>query len=133
MGNTMPTSLKVVIGLATTWPFLYMFVFAGLWIYMVLSITSHPQVGNRMPPLMIALFILHIMTMFWTIALLGFYIYNVFINDRIDKDTKVLWVVVLFLGSIFAMPIYWYIYIWRGPSPGTTQQSLTSTGSSPNK
>jgi hypothetical protein len=38
---------------------------------------------------------------------------NVFRNDHVDKDKKVLWAVVLFMGNMIAMPIYWYLYIWR--------------------
>jgi hypothetical protein len=46
-------------------------------------------------------------------ALMAFYIVNVFRNDRVDKDKKALWAVVLFMGNMIAMPIYWYLYIWR--------------------
>jgi hypothetical protein len=42
-----------------------------------------------------------------------FYMVNVFRNDRVDKDKKVLWAVVIFMGNMIAMPIYWYLYIWR--------------------
>jgi multisubunit Na+/H+ antiporter MnhB subunit len=46
------------------------------------------------------------------------YIINVFGNDRVEKDKKALWAVVLFLGSILAMVVYWYLYIWRQtPAP----------------
>jgi hypothetical protein len=45
--------------------------------------------------------------------LLGIYIVNVFKNDRVSKDKKALWVVVLFLGNMIAMPVYWYLYIWE--------------------
>jgi hypothetical protein len=57
-------------------------------------------------------------------ALTVFYIVNVFRNERVVKDQKVLWAVVLFLGNVMAMPIYWYLYIWKDglpagtPSPG---------------
>ncbi|NLG84554.1 MAG: hypothetical protein GX493_08130 [Firmicutes bacterium] len=43
------------------------------------------------------------------------YIVNVFNTDLVDKDKKALWAVVLFFGNIIAMPIYWYLYIWREP------------------
>jgi len=43
------------------------------------------------------------------------YIKNVFKNERISQDKKALWVVVLFLGGFVAMPIYWYLYIWKEP------------------
>jgi hypothetical protein len=58
---------------------------------------------------------LHVFTMLAGIALIVFYIVNVFRNDRVDKDKKALWAVVLFMGSMIAMPIYWYLYIWPEP------------------
>ena len=51
-------------------------------------------------------------------ALLFIYIKNVFKNERISQDKKALWVVVLFFGNFIAMPIYWYLYIWKEPKQG---------------
>jgi hypothetical protein len=57
---------------------------------------------------------------------------NVFRNDRVDKDKKVLWAVVLFMGNMIAMPIYWYLYIWRevptagSPAPSALRSTDTS-------
>jgi hypothetical protein len=55
----------------------------------------------------------HLFTMLWIMALTVFYMVNVFKNDRVEKDKKVLWAVVIFMGSMIAMPIYWYLYIWK--------------------
>lgn len=72
---------------------------------------------------------LHLLTMLWIISLTIFYMANVFRNDRVNKDMKVLWAVVLFMGSIIAMPIYWYLYIWRDvPSPLISEPPLVSSG-----
>jgi cytosine/uracil/thiamine/allantoin permease len=61
------------------------------------------------------------------IALMVFYIVNVFRNDRVDKDKKALWAVVLFMGNMIAMPIYWYLYIWREtPAPDSPLQPQPS-------
>jgi type II secretory pathway component PulM len=38
---------------------------------------------------------------------------DVFQSNRVSADKKALWAVVLFLGNIFAMPVYWYLYLWR--------------------
>ncbi len=59
---------------------------------------------------------LHLLTMLSVLALTVFYIVNVFRNDRVEKDKKALWAVVIFLGHVIAMPVYWYFYIWRKPS-----------------
>ncbi len=102
---------KVILGIATLWPPVYLVIFIGFWFYLVLSITS--QGGSGLPFGVIAIFVLHGFTMLWTFALIAIYIYNVFNNGRVANDKKALWAVVLFLGNMIAMPIYWYLYIWR--------------------
>jgi hypothetical protein len=121
----MKKSSKILLALATIWPFLYMILFMSVF---VLSFFLR---GNE-PGLIWAIIIpLHILTMLWMIGLTVLYIVNVFRNDRVNKDMKVLWAVVLFMGSIIAMPIYWYLYIWRdvtSPSIGTAPP-LVGSGS----
>ncbi len=69
--------------------------------------------GGALPILFMVIFPLHLLTMLLIMGLTVFYIVNVFRNDRVDKDKKVLWAVVIFMGNMIAMPIYWYLYIWR--------------------
>jgi hypothetical protein len=105
----MKKSSKILLALATIWPFLYMILFMGVFV------SSIFLRGNE-PGIIWAIIIpLHILTMLWMIGLTIFYMVNVFRNDQVNKDMKVLWAVVLFMGSIIAMPIYWYLYIWREP------------------
>ncbi len=123
----MSKPVKVILGIATLWPFVYLLVFMGFWLYMVLWGVSHQESTKEIPVVFIGVFILHFITMIWTWGLLAIYICNVFKNDRVATDKKALWAVVLFFGNMIAMPIYWYLYIWRedeplpkieGPSPG---------------
>ena len=94
-------------------------------------------VNNGPPPLaFFAIFPIHILTMLLMFALTAFYIVNVFRNERVNKDTKVLWAIVIFMGSIIAMPIYWYLYIWpedshKTPAPqlGTGPDSFSRSAS----
>ena len=114
---------KVFLGLLTLWPFAYLILF---FFVIVSTIVFAPGTGEAGPPPLIALILpLHLLTMLLVMALMVFYIVNVFKNNRVDKDKKVLWAVVLFLGSMLAMPVYWYIYIWKDAAlpniPGTGQ------------
>jgi uncharacterized membrane protein len=87
--------------------------FFGFTFYMSFAITtSATEPSERTFFLML---LIHLLTMIIIMALLTFYIINVFRNERVKKDMKILWSVVLFLGSFVAMPIYWYLYIWRDP------------------
>jgi hypothetical protein len=85
------------------------------------------------PPFFFAAFIaVHLFTMLWIMGLTVFYMVNVFRNDRVDKDKKVLWAVVIFMGNMIAMPIYWYLYIWKEAHAGSlpSQSSLGSADTS---
>lgn len=103
---------RLLLGLATLWPFAYLILF-----FVVIFATEFFMPGSRQqpgPPPLIALILpLHFFTMLVVLALLVFYIVNVFKNDRVEKEKKALWAIVLFMGSMIAMPIYWYLYIWN--------------------
>ena len=57
-------------------------------------------------------FAIQMLAVLLTLGLTVFYIVNVFRNDRVEKDKKALWAVVIFMGNAFAMPVYWYLFIW---------------------
>lgn len=78
-----------------------------------MTATRPTLLGPGISGLFPTVFVLHGITIFWIGALLVFYIRNVFKNDRVQKDKKALWAVVLFMGNMIAMPIYWYLYVWR--------------------
>lgn len=113
----MKKSNKILLGIATIWPFIYL----GLFMIFVFSTIFFARGGmpdsgaseGGFPILFVLIFALHALTILWVWALIAFYIVNVFKNDRVEKDKKVLWAVVLFMGNMIVMPVYWYLYIWR--------------------
>lgn len=109
----MNKSLKILLGLATLWPFVYIILFFLFIFSTVLFMPSSGAEGSGPPFFFMAFMAVHLFTMLWIMALTVFYMVNVFKNDRVEKDKKVLWAVVLFMGSMIAMPIYWYLYIWK--------------------
>ena len=119
----MSKPLKIILGVVTMWPLIYILIFMTFWFYMVLGIASQAQErpSGAIPSWFLAIFVMHGITMLVIFALLTIYIINVFTNDRVAKDKKALWAVVLFLGNAIAMPIYWYFYIW--PSNNSAQAS----------
>ena len=71
----------------------------------------------------VLIFALHFLNDSLDLGVIAFYIYNLFKNDRVDKD-KCVGAVVLFMGNIMAMPVYWYLYIWRDDeSPSSTSNA----------
>jgi len=103
---------KVALGAATLWPFVYMVIFFGFIFSSFLFLPGDGGSGG-FPAAFAVLFALHIFTMLLIMGLSIFYIVDVFRNNRVDKDKKALWAVVIFLGNMIAMPIYWYLYIWK--------------------
>jgi hypothetical protein len=109
----MKKPVKILLGLATLWPFIYMILFF-VFIFSSFFFVSRSRGQESGPPVFfLIIFLLHLLTMLWIMALTVFYMVNVFRNELVDKDKKVLWAVVLFMGNMIAMPIYWYLYIWK--------------------
>jgi hypothetical protein len=107
---------KILLGIATLWPLLYIIIFFAFMLSQAFLISFRGDLSPGGPPTgFFILFGLHLLTMLWIVALLIIYIINVFKNERVNKDKKALWAVVIFLGNMFAMPVYWYLYIWREP------------------
>jgi hypothetical protein len=97
--------IKLFIGIASVLPLLYMIFFMGTFFSMAF-------LHRTLIPFNV-LFGIHMFTIFYIFGLLVFYIYNLFKNENVKSDQKVLWALVLFMGNMMAMPIYWYLYIWR--------------------
>lgn len=104
---------KILLGVASLWPIVYMVLFIGFFFLAVLFGPGPAEPGSGVQPAF-ALFIgVHLLTMVLILALTVFYIVDIFRNDRVEKDKKALWAIVIFFGNAIAMPIYWYLYIWK--------------------
>ena len=108
----------LLLALFTIWPLLYLLIFIGTVFSLVFGQFAHPTVGTQIPLEIRVLFPLHFFTMFEIMVLLAIYITFLFKTDRVPQDKKTLWAVVLFCGNLFAMPVFWYLYLWKEPGPG---------------
>lgn len=61
------------------------------------------------------MFYLHIVSMSLMVALILSYVVYLFKSGVVPKDKRVLWAVVLIAGNMFAMPFFWFFYVWRAP------------------
>src|SRR4030081_1308545 len=118
----MKKSTKVLLGLATIWPIVYIFLFAVVIfsVFIVAGLNSGPSApGNNSPasiffPLgFVAFFIVHMLTIIGSLALTVFYIIRVFKTEQIDQNLKIMWMLLLFFMGMLAQPVFWYLYIWR--------------------
>jgi hypothetical protein len=106
--------VAILIGVFTAWPFVYMFVFIAFMIGSFARVTSTTEQEGAFKSFQV-LMAAHLGTMLIMMALLTFYIVHVFKNPAIAGDKRTLWAVVLFFGNVIAMPVYWFLYVWREP------------------
>ncbi|MCE9556131.1 MAG: hypothetical protein K8T91_22510 [Planctomycetes bacterium] len=116
----------IVLAVFTAWPLLYVFMFFCLIFAIMVSGFSDANRQSGPPAIFWIIFPLHFFTMCEIAVLLVIYIRHVFKTDRVPQDKKALWAVVLFLGNMIAMPIYWYLYIWREERPPHATPPTTS-------
>ena len=128
----MKKSNKVLLGIATIWPILYMFLFmVGIFLMVMLAPNGGPPgrgPGSALIPFgFVAFLALHLLTIFGHMGLTVFYIIRVFKTERLDQNLKIMWTLLLFFVGFFAQPIFWYLYIWRG-MPETESQRPAELG-----
>jgi len=63
----------------------------------------------------VALFGAHLFTIFLIMGLMPFYIILAVKSDRVDQTMKIIWAVLICMVGMFAMPVFWYLYVWREP------------------
>ena len=124
----MPLSrtLKIVIGVLTAWPVLYMFVFfafiAGTIFWIGVMAPEGGTHSSGPPVAFLGLMAAHLATIMLMFGLTAFYIVFLFKTDRVPQDKKALWAAVLFLGNMLAMPVFFYLYIWPDEWPRKAQR-----------
>jgi hypothetical protein len=99
-------TIALAVGVASTWPLVYMVIFMFMF-----SLLAGDGAGRA--DTFEWLFICHTGTMLLMMALLVFYIRDVFRNSALRDEKRTLWAVVLFMGAPIAMPVYWWHYVWQ--------------------
>jgi hypothetical protein len=98
----------------TAWPIVYIFVAIFLFLAFIVTTEVGPhEPTHGIPTALVILMALHIFTILLVFILIAIYIVHIFRTDAVSQDKKALWAVVIFLGHVFAMPVYWYLYIWK--------------------
>jgi len=103
----------VVVAILTIAPWAYVVFFLS---YLMPKFTSFTTPGGPPPEefhhLFDTVFRWHLGIMGLVLALTILYMVHLFRTDRVPADKKALWAVVLLLGNVLAMPVYWYFYMW---------------------
>ncbi|WP_322574280.1 hypothetical protein [Fodinibius sp.] len=77
-------------------------------------------------PMMLFSYLSYILPYVFPIILLAlglfvFYIVHIIRNPILDTEKRILWIAVVFLAYGIAIPIYWYIHIWKNDSAEATK------------
>ena len=104
----MKRGAAILLAVATVLPVMYMFYFVS----MIGSPAGHLTAEQSRAQFEV-LFRLHLGTMGLMFVLLLVYIVYLFKTEHVPKDKKALWAVVLFMGNIIAMPVFWFLYVWK--------------------
>lgn len=101
----MNKGIAIVWGILTILPTLFFFYFMSSFLSGSLLEEPHAYLD--------ILFRLHTFNLLLTMALIVSYIVYLFRASNVPNDKKALWAVVIILVHVLAMPIFWYLYIWR--------------------
>jgi hypothetical protein len=125
---TLSRTAVLTVGALTVLPLIYLAGFIVLMFGMVFfeAVSSRPQ-ATGFPLGFALLFLVHLAFMLLVFALMVFYVVHLFRTTEVGADKKALWAVVLFLGNMFAMPVYWYLYLWRPIQKGAEGALTDST------
>ncbi len=102
----------IALGLLTVWPLLYMFIFMGFFLVSFLSMGSGPEAGG-FPVSFAIIFPFHMFTMLSMFALLAIYLVHVIKNKDLEDNMRIIWVILVIMVGMGAMPAYWWLYIWN--------------------
>jgi len=108
----MSKKAKILLGIGSILPFIWL----PFFIFGVIGITLMPN-ENIMPFLIVILILGHFIAIFTLIGIMVFYIIKVIQDKSTSTENKIFWCLGLFFGTFIAVPIYWYIHIWRGKNP----------------
>ena len=81
--------------------------------------TSEPKVPMAFPAGIMLLFGAHFLTIILMMCLMPLYIILAVKDERHDQTMRIIWVVLMCMVGMFAMPIYWFLYVWRERGPGS--------------
>lgn len=108
------TSMATLIGLLTFLPIAYVFFFIAFIVLTMMQMDMGET--DSVSSSFAFMFVMHAAVMLLSWCLLGFYIYFLVKSDQLKSDQKILWAVLLLLGGMITLPVFWYLYIWKPAS-----------------
>ena len=111
----MSRPLSILLGLVSVLPLAYV-------VYFIDYVASlKPGVQPRPMPFA-NLFSLHLAMMGLSILLTVIYLVTAYRSPRVPNVRRTFWAVVLFMGNVFAFPVFWYLFVW--PRSASVERAL---------
>lgn len=101
----MARALAVVLGIASALPLVYLVYF--VWDTASLRLGAPPEVAGSET-------LFHLAVIGFVAALSAAYLVMLYRSTLVRGDRRRLWAVVLLLGNVFAFPVFWYFFLWKG-------------------
>jgi hypothetical protein len=74
---------------------------------------------------LIILFGVHMISIMLMFLLLALYLVLVINQKQFDQSTRIIWIILICLMGNLAMPIYWFLYVWRAELPQNSEPITT--------
>ncbi len=103
---------KILLGILTIYPIVY-----TMFFFIIIFSSFFNMFNNYNGGMLFLVFpvilIMHLLTIIDIMGLTIYYILHAVKNESLEQDMRIVWIVLILLGNMIAMPIYWYLNIWR--------------------
>ena len=123
----MKKSTKILLGIATIWTIIsYFLYFVSFFVY-IATMETQEMAGPDLflSPMFITMMGFNMLSMFITIALMIYYISHLLKKSQLEKEYRIIWVILILFAGTIAMPVYWFLYIWKTPENQEISNSKT--------
>lgn len=121
--STTSAAGKIILGLFTFLPFIFFIVMMCLFGFMFMRVFTGDQGQSEFPQVFISVIVFQMIMIICSLALMIIYIIKAFTNPVIGQVEKIIWVIVIFMFGMVAMPIYWFFYIWQDRKEGLIKEN----------
>ncbi len=111
---------ELLLGILSCWPIVYLFLSLFLLFTLLDAVFDNEEdLSGFAKALGTVLIYLFYPTAILMLSLIfNFIFYYIFRGNRVPQDSKILWTVLLITINIFALPVFWYSYIWDNKNIG---------------
>jgi hypothetical protein len=112
----MARASRIWLGIFTFLPIAFIIAYMVTFGLLVKDVIFYGNEHQPMP-LFTSMFWLFILMLAMGIVSFGLLVYYIIlvVNSKANTDEKLLWIILFFVGSILAFPVYWYMRVWKEP------------------